>query len=159
MQLRTKIEPGDIGYLVHLHGKLYSAEYNLDPTFEAYVAVGLGEFVKSFDERKDRLWIAEDTGRVVGSIAIAGLPQRKAQLRWFLVHPDARGQGLGRRLINEALQFCRDHDFESVFLWTISELKVAAHLYKQAGFALREQKTHSIWGDVHTEEKYDMRLD
>jgi N-acetylglutamate synthase-like GNAT family acetyltransferase len=112
-----------------MHGRLYSEEYGLDRTFEGYVAAGLGEFFKTFDESKDRIWLAEAEGKIVGSIAISGLPEQTAQLRWFLVHPDARGGGLGRKLIAEAIAFCRAHDFRSVFLWTISELKTAAHLY------------------------------
>ena len=158
MQIRTNIEPGDIGYIVYLHGILYAQEYNLDYTFEGYVAAGLGEFAKSFDERKDCLWLAEKNGQIIGSIAIAGLPNQTAQLRWFLVHPDARGSGLGRKLISEALAFCRGRGCRSVFLWTISELKAAAYLYQQAGFRQTEQKTHVIWGSVRTEERYDLIL-
>src|SRR6185295_2731216 len=122
------IRPGDIGYLIYLHGIVYAREYDLDYTFEGYVAAGLGEFVKSFDRRKDRLWLAEDDARIVGSIAIVGGENGSAQLRWFLVDPIARGAGLGRRLLQESLRFCRDMEFKSVFLWTIGELKGAAHL-------------------------------
>ena len=158
MRIRTDIRPGDIGYIVYLHGMLYAREYNLDHTFEGYVASGLGEFAKSFDERKDRLWIAEESGRIVGSIAIAGQADHTAQLRWFLVHPEARGSGLGARLLRDALEFCRSSEFSSVFLWTLSDLKAAAHLYQQAGFHRTEQKTHEIWGAMRTEERYDLAL-
>src|SRR5258705_12616014 len=102
MQIRTNIQPGDIGYIIHLHGNLYAREYNLDHTFEGYVASGMGEFAKSFDELKDCLWLAEDGGGIVGSIAIAGQSYRSAQLRWFLVAPQARGCGLGGRLLRAA---------------------------------------------------------
>ena len=159
MRMRTNIEPGDIGYIVYLHGILYAQEYELDHTFEAYVAVGLGGFVKSFDERKDRLWLAEDDGQIVGSVAIAGLPDRTAQLRWFLVHPTARGKGLGHLLLSEALAFCRERDFGSVFLWTISELTTAAHLYQLSGFRPTDQKDHVIWGGPRTEQRYDLILE
>jgi N-acetylglutamate synthase-like GNAT family acetyltransferase len=158
MQIRTKLEPGDVGYIVYLHGILYAREYELDHTFEGYVAAGLGEFAKSFDAGKDRLWLAEMDGKIVGSIAIAGLPQGTAQLRWFLVHPEARGNNLGRQLLAEALAFCRERGFSSVFLWTLSDLKAAAHLYQQAGFLRTEQRTHELWGGVHTEERYDLAL-
>lgn len=97
MPIRTDIRPGDIGYIISLHGVLYAREYDLDHTFEGYVAAGLGEFAKSYDERRDRLWIAEEGGRIVGSIAIVGSKGGVAQLRWFLVDPKARGSGLGRR--------------------------------------------------------------
>jgi N-acetylglutamate synthase-like GNAT family acetyltransferase len=158
IRIRTDIRPSDIGYLVYLHGVLYENEYHLDHTFEGYVASGLGEFAKSYDERKDRLWLAEKDGLIVGSIAIVGLTNKTAQLRWFLVHPDARGVGLGRQLVQAALAFCRERSFESVFLWTLRGLPAAAHLYKEAGFERTEQKTHEIWGSIRTEERYDLTI-
>jgi GNAT superfamily N-acetyltransferase len=158
MEIRTTIQPGDIGEIVRLHGVLYAREYALDRTFEGYVAAGIGAFAIEFDERKDRLWIAESNARLLGSIAIVGQADRSAQLRWFLVDPDARGAGLGRRLLAEALAFCRERRFTSVFLWTISGLPASAHLYRKAGFELTEEKTHELWGTVRTEQRYDLFL-
>lgn len=143
---------------MRLHGLIYSRECNLDLAFEGYVAAGLGAFVTSFDVCKDRLWLAEANGDLVGSVAIVGVAGRAAQLRWYLVHPDARGAGLGRTLLQEALAFCRERKFESVFLWTISELKTAAHLYRDAGFTLTEEKTHEVWRALRTEHRYDLLL-
>ena len=100
--IRTDLQPGDIGYVVFLHGVLYAAENQLDHTFEGYVAAGLGEFARTFDAQNDRLWIAEIEKQIVGTIAIVGPrsePANAAQLRWFLVHPRARGGGLGTRLV------------------------------------------------------------
>jgi N-acetylglutamate synthase-like GNAT family acetyltransferase len=158
MQIRTVLKPGDIGYIIYLHGVLYGQEYQLDHTFEGYVAVGLGEFAKTFDPVKDFFAVAEHENRIVGSIAISGQPDATGKLRWFLVHPDARGLGLGQQLIQAALKFCRERSFVSVFLWTISELKTAAHLYRKVGFQLTEEKTHEIWGAVRTEQRYDLSL-
>lgn len=156
--IRSNLQPGDIGYVIYLHGTLYRKEYGWDYTFEGYVAEGLGEFVLSFDARKDCLWIAEMDGQIVGSIGIVGESSSQAQLRWFLVHPTMRGRGVGRDLLDKALQFCRERGLESVFLWTVSDLKVAAHLYESAGFHKTEQKTHQIWGKTLTEERYDLSL-
>jgi N-acetylglutamate synthase-like GNAT family acetyltransferase len=158
MTIRTDIRPGDLGSVIDLHGVVYAREYGLDHTFEGYVAAGLGEFAKSYDERRDRLWLAEESGRIVGSIAIVGSADGIAQLRWFLVDPEARGSGLGRRLLREALGFCRDLGYRSVFLWTLCGLEAAAYLYVQAGFQRTEQKKHEIWGAVRTEERYDLTL-
>jgi N-acetylglutamate synthase-like GNAT family acetyltransferase len=156
--LRSDLKPGDIGAVVSLHGTLYAAEYHLDHTFEGYVAAGVAEFAISYNPDKDRLWIAEMDGKMVGCIAIVGRPDAQAQLRWFLVHPDSRGQGLGGRLLSEAIQFCRQHGFKSIYLWTISNLKSAAHLYQSAGFDQTEEKTHELWGQMLTEERYDLSL-
>src|SRR6266536_3541517 len=105
--LRTSLRPGDLGHLVTLHGTLYAREYGFDATFEAYVAGPLAEFVRSGSER-ERLWIAEQEGRLVGCIAIVAASPQTAQLRWFLVDPSVRGAGLGKRLLGEALAFSKE---------------------------------------------------
>src|SRR5215510_318469 len=158
MLIRTTIKPGDIGYIIYLHGTLYSREYDLDYTFEAYVAETMGVFARRYDPTQDYFAVAEQEGRILGTISIVGQPDQTAQLRWFLVHPGSRGQGLGRKLVEGALAFCRERKFKSVFLWTVSELTTAAHLYAQAGFRLTEEKTHEIWGKVRTEQRYDLEL-
>ncbi|HXH10885.1 MAG TPA: GNAT family N-acetyltransferase [Alphaproteobacteria bacterium] len=156
--IRDEIRPGDIGYIIHLHGLLYAKEYGLDCTFEGYVADSLAQFVLAFDARTARLWVAESDEHIVGSIGIVGVSASEAQLRWFLVHPVCRGRGLGRTLLLEALRFCRDRGVASVFLWTFSELQTAAHLYRSVGFRKTEHKTHPIWGKMITEERYDLVL-
>ena len=156
--IRTKLEPGDLGYLIYLHGILYAREYGLDGTFEGGVAERLGKFAQEYDPRKDYFALADLDGRIVGSVVINGLSDEVAQLRWFLVHPDARGRGLGRELINRALAFCRERGFKKVTLWTITELAVARHLYQQAGFVVTREETHEIWGATRTEQEYELNL-
>ena len=156
--IRTHLEPGDIGYIIYLHGLLYAREYGLDHSFEGYVAERLGEFGKQYDANKDYFAVAEIDEGIAGSIMIQGLPDNTAMLRFFLVHPDARGRGLGKELMKRALDFCREHRFTTVFLWTISELQAAIHLYKQAGFECTERNTHEVWGATRTEERYDLVL-
>jgi N-acetylglutamate synthase-like GNAT family acetyltransferase len=158
IHLRTNLKPGDIGQVIYLHGTLYAQEYHWDHTFEGYVAEGLARFALSYEPHRDRLWIAELDGQIVGCVAIVGLSESEAQLRWFLVHPACRGQGLGRQLLREALHFCREHGFKSISLWTVSGLHAAAHLYQSAGFDKTEEKTHQIWGHLLTEEKYCLSL-
>jgi GNAT superfamily N-acetyltransferase len=156
--IRTELNPGDLGYLIYLHGVLYAREYGLDGTFEGGVAERLGKFAQEYDSRKDYFALAELDGRIVGSIVINGLSDELAQLRWFLVHPDARGRGVGRELINRALDFSRERGFKKVRLWTISELAVARHLYLQAGFVVIREETHEIWGATRTEQEYELTL-
>ena len=158
MHIRTKLKPGDIGAIIHMHGTLYEQEYGLDYTFEGYVAAGMGEFAAVYDPDKDYFAVAEVDGRIVGSIVIVHQPDQVAQLRWFLVSPEMRGAGLGRKLLEAAISFCREQKFRLVILWTISELKPALHLYQSVGFRLTEQHTHQIWGAERTEEKYEMNL-
>jgi GNAT superfamily N-acetyltransferase len=155
--LRTSLRPGDLGSIVHLHGVLYAREYGFDPTFEAYVAGPLAEFVRTGSPR-ERLWIAERDGRIVGCVAIVAAAERTAQLRWFLVDPSARGAGLGKRLLHEAIAFARDCGYEGVILWTVSALTAAAHVYRAVGFRKVEEKPGRVWGVDVVEEKYELVL-
>jgi len=157
-KIRHHIKPSDIGYLTYLHGILYAKEYGYDQTFEAYVARGLAEFIQSFNPDKDRIWLAETNGRIIGSVAIAGHSKVDAQLRWFLVHPDYRRLGIGKELLKDALQFCKECKYKTIFLWTASELVGAGHLYTSFGFSRTEERKHEIWGKTVTEERYDLHL-
>src|SRR5262250_2157415 len=105
--LRTDVRPGDIGAVVLLHGLLYAREYGFDPTFEAYVAGPLAAFVCARSDR-ERLWLAEQDGVIVGCIAVVAASPETAQLRWFLVEPSVRGAGLGKRLLQESITFSRN---------------------------------------------------
>ncbi len=156
--LRHDLRPGDLGYLTALHGVLYAAEYGFDHSFEAYVAETLAEFGRVARPGRDRLWIAELDGRLIGSVGIVGREGGAAQLRWLLVAPEGRGRGVGRRLVGEALAFCREAGYTSVFLWTVSALTTAARLYTAAGFRKTEEKAPAWWGTTVTEERYDLSL-
>ena len=155
--LRTELAPGDLGRIIGLHGVVYAREYGFDTTFEAYVAGPLAEFVRCRSDR-DRLWIAERGDRLVGCIAIVGTSREQAQLRWFLVDPSLRGLGLGKRLIHEAIEFCKRCSYETVFLWTVSALTVAARLYQSCGFQRIEERPAQQWGVQVVEEKYVLEL-
>lgn len=154
--LRHDLRPGDLGSIVRLHGEVYAREYGFDLTFEAYVAGPLADFVLHPTDR-GRLWLAEASGRLVGCIAIVPAGA-EAQLRWFLVEPRARGKGLGKRLIREAVAFARRQGYPTIFLWTVSALTAAAHLYVSAGFQRVEEKPGRRWGIKVVEEKYVFRL-
>ena len=157
VRIRHDLKPGDVGYLTYLHGVLYAEEYGWDHTFEAYVAGPLAEFARSHTGR-ERIWIVERDGKIVGSLAIVAASSETAQLRWLLLHPDLRGQGLGRILVEEAVRFCRDRGYSSVFLWTVSALAAAAGLYRSAGFQLTTERTNELWGAVLTEQRYELKL-
>lgn len=155
--LRTALRPGDIGTVIRLHGTVYAREHGFDHTFEAYVAGPLAAFARAGSDR-ERLWLAEREGRIVGCVAIVAASPTVAQLRWFLVDPDARGAGLGRRLLDEAIAFSRARDYESIVLWTVSALEAAAHLYRATGFRKVEEKPGRMWGVDVVEERYELAL-
>jgi GNAT superfamily N-acetyltransferase len=155
--LRTRLRAGDVGSVVRMHGVVYAREHGFDPSFEAYVAGPLAAFALRRSAR-ERLWIAERGGRLVGCIAIVAGTSKVAQLRWFLVDPSARGEGLGKRLLRAALAFCRRRGYSSVILWTVRGLVAAAHLYQAAGFRLVSAKRGRRWGVQVVEEKYALGL-
>jgi GNAT superfamily N-acetyltransferase len=155
--LRHDLRPGDLGAVVQLHGTLYDQEYGFDITFEAYVAGPLAEFVLHPSPRS-RLWLAEDNGKLVGCIAIVEVSAEEAQLRWYLVAPAARGQGLGKRLIAEGVQFARTAGYRKIFLWTVGQLTTAAHVYQSFGFQRVEANASHHWGVEVIEEKYELEL-
>jgi N-acetylglutamate synthase-like GNAT family acetyltransferase len=155
--IRHNFKPGDVGYLTYLHGVLYAQEYGWDHTFEAYVACPLSEFAKSSNER-ERIWIVETNEVIVGSVAIVEASNTEAQLRWLLLQPDLRGQGIGRYLVNDTIHFCREMGYSSIYLWTVSLLTAATSLYKSLGFQITQEKTHPIWRAVLTEQRYNLEL-
>jgi N-acetylglutamate synthase-like GNAT family acetyltransferase len=157
VNIRNHLKPGDIGYITYLHGTLYAEERGWDHTFEAYVAGPLAEFAKSHNDR-ERIWVVEKDGAVAGSVGIVEASRRRAQLRWLLLHPRLRGHGIGRTLLQEAISFCKDKRYSTIFLWTVSALASAARLYTSAGFQLAEENTHEMWGAVVTEQRYDLNL-
>lgn len=158
VSIRDQLKPGDIGTLTYLHGVLYANEYGWDYTFEAYVAGPLAEFAKTHNER-ERIWIVEKDGQIAGSIAIVEASEKEAQLRWMLLTPELRGRGLGKFLVQRALEFCQAQRYATVYLWTVSLLTAATGLYQSVGFRLTEQKTHQIWGAELTEQRYDLTLE
>lgn len=146
-----------MGRLVEMHGLLYSQEYGFDHTFEAYVAKPLAEFVLRQTTR-ERIWLVDSDGMLMGSLAIVKHKETEAQLRWYLLHPTLRGKGLGTRLMEESIKFCREQGYKKVFLWTVNSLQAAARVYKKVGFQLVDENTHEIWGCLLTEQRYDLQL-
>ncbi|MDD4161962.1 MAG: GNAT family N-acetyltransferase [Methanothrix sp.] len=157
VSIRHDMRPGDVGYITYLHAILYAPEQGWDHSFDSYVAIPLAEFAVRRSQQ-ERIWIVEKESRIEGCVAIVKFSEKEAQLRWLLLHPDLRGRGLGRRLVEEALAFCRDVGYSSVFLWTVSTLPAAAGLYQSMGFRERKKVTHELWGSVVTEVKYELEL-
>ena len=157
INIRNNLKPGDIGYIIYLHGVLYADEYAWDHTFEAYVAGPMSEFARSHSDR-ERIWLVEKDGTAAGSIAIVAASTKQAQLRWFLLHPDLRGRGIGRMLMEHALSFSKAHGYAMIFLWTTSNLTAAARLYEAFGFHITEETTHEAWGTTVTEQRYELNL-
>jgi len=157
--VRTSLEPGDIGEIVRLHGTLYAEEYGLDRRFEAEVAQNLGKAVRGgFPREGEGVWLEEREGRLLGGIFLIRQSARIGRVRWFILTPEARGQGLGRRLLAELMQAARAYGYEHMWLETFSALEAAAHLYREAGFELRGSEESTRWGPEIVVQSYEARL-
>lgn len=154
--IRT-FEPGDVGYVAHLHGRLYKETYNFGRMFEYYTMKGLTEFMINVDGGE--LWIAEVDGEIVGSIAITKSSDKLAQLRWFVLDENYQGMGIGKQLMEKVINFCKKQDYQRIFLWTVNILGAARHLYKKYNFKLIEVKPNEDWAEtLIMEERWDLDL-
>lgn len=150
--------PGDMGWIAHRHGVIYSQEYGWDERFEALVAHIAADFVDNFKPHRERCWIAERDGEFLGCVFLVEKDASTAQLRLLLVEPHARGLGLGKRLVDECVQFARVCGYRSIMLWTNSALHAARHIYECAGFVLDREEKHHSYGAELTGQYWAMTL-
>jgi DNA-binding MarR family transcriptional regulator/GNAT superfamily N-acetyltransferase len=155
--LRTH-QPGDMGWVVHRHGVVYARDWQYNAEFEALVARICADFLDSFDATRERCWIVEKDGEMVGSVFLVSKSKMVAKLRLLLVEPHARGLGIGRRLIDECIRFARQAGYRTITLWTQSELSAARRLYQQAGFRRVHEKAHRSFGKDLVAETWELQL-
>jgi DNA-binding MarR family transcriptional regulator/ribosomal protein S18 acetylase RimI-like enzyme len=150
--------PGDMGWVIHRHGTLYAQEYGYDEHFEALVAEIAVHFIEHYDRERERCWIAEMNGEIVGSVFLVRKAATVAKLRLLLVEPRARGLGIGARLVDECVRFASAAGYRRLVLWTQSELEAARRLYERAGFKRVRAEPHRSFGKKLVAETWELGL-
>jgi GNAT superfamily N-acetyltransferase len=161
IEIRPLGRPGDLGWVVMAHGELYAAEFGWDAEFEALVARIVAGYAAAHDPAREAAWVAEMAGRRVGCVLCVADdvdPATTAKLRILLVHPDARGRGLGGRLVDTCVAFARDAGYRRVRLWTNDTLLAARRVYLSRGFALTAEEPHHSFGAELVGQVYELEL-
>lgn len=151
-------QPGDLGWVIQRQAILYVLEYGWDDTYEALAAEIVAQFIKSHDPKRERCWIAEKDSARVGAVLVARGSDEVAKLRLLHVEPEARGLGIGKRLVQESIKFGRFAGYQKMTLWTQSILEAARHIYKDAGFQLVREEQHHSFGKDLTGETWEIEL-
>jgi GNAT superfamily N-acetyltransferase len=158
--IRPLGQPGDLGWIVMAHGQLYAAEFGWGIRFEALVTRIVADYANGHDPARNAAWIAQLGDRRVGCIICVAEPEdpTTAVVRTLLVHPDGRGLGLGRRLLDTLIEFARSAGYARVRLWTNDPLIAARRLYLARGFELIEEEPHHSWGVELIGQVYELDL-
>ncbi len=156
----TGYQPGGIGWVTQMHGSYYHRHWDFDLYFETKVARGLCDFLARLDPARDGFWLAWRGDDIVGSITIdgSGGDNDDAHLRFFIVAPDRQGLGIGRLLMQTAVEFCRGSGAPRVYLWTFAGLDAARRLYEAFGFRLVREQPDRQWGRLVNEQLFERIL-
>lgn len=149
---------GDYGWIIHRQGVLYGEEYGWNEEFEALVAGITAHFIQNFKPGRERCWVADKSGRIMGAVFVVEEDAETAKLRMLYVEPEARGEGLGARLVSEVVKFARGAGYRRVVLWTNDNLTAARRIYEKAGFTLVSQEPHESFGHKLTGQYWELVL-
>ncbi len=138
--------PGDYGWVVQAHGALYGREFGYDVTFEGFVAGLVAGFIQKHDPARERCWIADLGGQPVGSVFCVRQSATTAKLRMLILAPEARGHGVGKKLVAACIRYARAKGYRKLVLWTQDDLYAARAIYLAAGFRLVKTEPHASFG-------------
>jgi len=156
MRTLEEYPPGLIGVVAMLFGQSIAASHGVDWTLDAMIAEAQCEFFRRFDARRDRVWVAMHGGKPRGALTIEGprpeAGRDSARLRFFILHPDLHGRGVGRYMVNEAMRYCREQGYRRVYLTTLPGLDAAGRLYREHGFKPAQESEGNFHGSRFREQ-------
>jgi N-acetylglutamate synthase-like GNAT family acetyltransferase len=160
MQYRLSTpEPGDFGKVIAQHAELYAKEYGFNREFELLVAQIVVQFMQNFNAEREACWIAKAfDGEFLGSVFLVQRSKNIAKLRLLIVTPQARGLGLGARLVDEVIAKAKSVGYKKIVLWTNDVLTAAKHIYVARGFTLVSQEDHKSFGQNLTGQNWELGL-
>ena len=149
---------GDMGWITYRHAMTVASTYGWGEAFEAVVGEITSQFIKTYDPEKERCFVAEKDGQMIGCVFVVNAGNQTAKLRLLFVEPKARGMGLATRLVEEVVQFSRTAGYDSVQLWTMKQLDTARHIYKKVGFRVTHEEENQEFGENLISETWSLKL-
>jgi len=163
MRSMDEYPPGLIGTVTALFGRTIAASHGVDWTLDAMIAEQQCEFFRRFDPSRDRVWIALEQGCPRGALTIDGprpeTGRQAARLRFFILDESLRGCGLGRSMMNQAMEFCREQGYQRLFLTTLPRLDAAMRLYELYGFTQVAESGVTFHGSHSIELTLELNLE
>jgi ribosomal protein S18 acetylase RimI-like enzyme len=159
--VRTDLRPGDPDQIVELHRRVYGGEWGMNDGFVAGVAKTVADAVSAgWPAAGGGAWLVDrvDHNGLAGSLGLTGEGPGRGQVRWFVLDPELRGRGLGRRMLDELFDAARAQGLRELALDTYSDLRSAAHLYREAGFVVTREVDRTDWGPPITYQHYELTL-
>ncbi|MEC6748885.1 GNAT family N-acetyltransferase [Marinilactibacillus sp. XAAS-LB27] len=149
---------GDMGWITYRHAMTVALDYGWGQPFESMIGEITANFLKTYDPAKERCFIAERDGKMLGCVFVVNAGQQTAKLRVLFVEPEARGLGLAKRLVDEVVQFSREAGYETILLWTMQMLGSARHVYQKAGFKIIGEEINTEFGENLISETWELCL-
>ncbi|PRY94734.1 acetyltransferase (GNAT) family protein [Hasllibacter halocynthiae] len=151
------VAPGDIGWAVMEHGRLYARDEGYGPAFEALVARVAANFLEAGDPLS-RGWIAWSGDRRVGCVFCMDDGAGWSRLRMFLVLPEARGTGLADRLFDALVDWSAAKGQRGLRLRTHESHRAAGRLYARKGMRLTAAEPVTAFGQATVEQLWEGNL-